>query len=103
MTTSDYIKELEDKGFYDDLKIIGIKDLELKVGKIDKENQAILITTNQAISLWIDYWYDEFNDLNWDYNQYIFCLDNVDDLIKAIIQRQYYDEIDTLVYEAVGE
>ena len=103
MTTSDYINELENRGLFDDLKMVGIKDLELKIGKIDKENQAILITTNQAISLWIEYWFDEFNDLNWDYNQYIFCLDNVDDLIKGIVQQQYYDEIDALVYEAVGE
>lgn len=103
MRTSDYINELENRGFYDDLKMIGIKDLELKIGQIDKENEAILITTNQPFSFWIDYWNDEFNDLNWEYNKYIFNLDNVNDLIIGIIQQQYYDEIDALVYEAVGE
>ena len=97
MTTSEYIERLEN--FVDDIKLIGIKSLDLKVLKHDKKEQAILIGDKQkAISIWIDYHYDKYNDLQWEYNKYIFDLNNSKDLLEAIIQNQYYDEIDDLIY-----
>ena len=58
-------------------------------------------TNKEAVSLWIDYYEDKYGDLCWDYNQYIFDLKDKNDLLIAIIQNQYYDEIDDLVYGVI--
>ena len=45
--------------------------MKYELVKIDKENNAILVSAD-GVKLWVDYFYDGEFGFVWDFNQYIF-------------------------------
>lgn len=56
-----------------------------KVIKHDKTN-SVLIKVNEKLSVWFDIWIDNNRDLNGDWNQYIFNLNDENDLAVQTYQ-----------------
>ena len=70
--------------------------MEYKFIKIDKENEAVLISAN-GVQLWVDYFIeieDGENFYTWDFNQYIFNLYNSKDIEARETQKKIYEDVE---------
>lgn len=70
--------------------------MEYKFIKIDKENEAVLISAN-GVRLWIDY-FVEIEDgekiYTWQFNQYIFNIYNSKDIEAQETQKEIYEDVE---------
>ena len=74
--------------------------MEYKFIKIDKENEAVLISAD-GVQLWIDY-FIEIEDgekyYTWDFNQYIFNIYNSKDIEAQETQKKIYEDVENFDY-----
>lgn len=64
--------------------------------KIDKENNAILISAD-GVQLWLDYFVeieDGENFYTWEFNQYIFNIYNSKDIEAQETQKKIYEDVE---------
>ena len=70
--------------------------MEYKFIKIDKENEAVLISAN-GVQLWVDY-FEQVEDgekyYTWQFNQYIFNIYNSKDIEAQETQKKIYEDIE---------
>lgn len=85
------------------------EELDLVVTKLDDVTRdgfyMEVMDKHTARKCWYEVWRDG-DDWNWDYNQYIFHLDNTNDIIAKMFQEElnnYSEEILRFVYDTVEE
>lgn len=70
--------------------------MEYKLIKVDKENNAVLITADN-VQLWIDY-FEQVEEgekyYTWEFNQYIFNIYNSKDIEVQETQKKIYEDIE---------
>lgn len=82
---------------------------ELKVTNVEVDREGMYIEVTDTVtnrSCWIEAWKDKSGDWEWDYNQYIFHLDDDNDVIAKMFQEDlgnYAEEVDYHVMSAINE
>lgn len=72
--------------------------MNYKLIEIDFDNQSVLVNADD-VELWIDYREEESDDeyiksYSWDFNKYIFFLDNANDVKIQAMQNKIYDDVE---------
>lgn len=74
--------------------------MDYELIKIDKLKHSLLVKAD-GVELWVDYYCTKEgseNFYNWEFNQYIYCLDNSKDIEIKETQEKIYKDIENFNY-----